>query len=324
MEVILLQRVAKLGQMGRGRDRQGRLRPQLSVAAEKGPARQRRQREELRGPQGPARGAQNLETKKRGRSAGRPSSTGSATSSSARPPTRARSTGRSRRVTRPRRRPRRGINLVDRRQVLMTKPIKELGLHAVQVPVLHPEVEVEIVLNVRPLRRGGRTSGLRQDHPGAGRRGRGRRGFRDRRTVRRHRRRPERTTRVASDRSDGRRPAKAEIRHLARLSGRIPRGAAYLFRGDHLTEDPDHAPHLAPDHETFPHPRRPRPAGRAGRRGALARWRAEPHQRGARLCRTDPRPGTDHRPRPRDVDRGRGACLALGRRRAAGPGRLTS
>jgi len=36
---------------------------------------------------------------------------------------------------------------VDRRQVLMTKPIKELGLHAVQV-VLHPEVEVEIVLNV--------------------------------------------------------------------------------------------------------------------------------------------------------------------------------
>jgi large subunit ribosomal protein L9 len=36
---------------------------------------------------------------------------------------------------------------VDRRQVLMQRPIKELGLHAVQV-VLHPEVEVEIVLNV--------------------------------------------------------------------------------------------------------------------------------------------------------------------------------
>ncbi|MBF9060032.1 50S ribosomal protein L9 [Rhodobacterales bacterium HKCCSP123] len=36
---------------------------------------------------------------------------------------------------------------VDRKQVQMTKPIKELGLHAVQV-VLHPEVEVEIVLNV--------------------------------------------------------------------------------------------------------------------------------------------------------------------------------
>jgi large subunit ribosomal protein L9 len=36
---------------------------------------------------------------------------------------------------------------VDRKQVQLTKPIKELGLHAVQV-VLHPEVEVEIVLNV--------------------------------------------------------------------------------------------------------------------------------------------------------------------------------
>ncbi len=36
---------------------------------------------------------------------------------------------------------------VDRKQVQMQRPIKELGLHAVQV-VLHPEVEVEIVLNV--------------------------------------------------------------------------------------------------------------------------------------------------------------------------------
>jgi large subunit ribosomal protein L9 len=36
---------------------------------------------------------------------------------------------------------------VDRRQVQMNRPIKELGLHAVQI-VLHPEVEVEIVLNV--------------------------------------------------------------------------------------------------------------------------------------------------------------------------------
>jgi large subunit ribosomal protein L9 len=36
---------------------------------------------------------------------------------------------------------------VDRRQVQMTRPIKELGLHEVLV-VLHPEVEVTIVLNV--------------------------------------------------------------------------------------------------------------------------------------------------------------------------------
>jgi large subunit ribosomal protein L9 len=36
---------------------------------------------------------------------------------------------------------------LDRRQVVMTKPIKDLGLHGVQV-TLHPEVEVEIQLNV--------------------------------------------------------------------------------------------------------------------------------------------------------------------------------
>ena len=36
---------------------------------------------------------------------------------------------------------------VDRKQVQMSKPIKELGLHSVLI-VLHPEVEVEIVLNV--------------------------------------------------------------------------------------------------------------------------------------------------------------------------------
>lgn len=36
---------------------------------------------------------------------------------------------------------------VDRKQVLITRPIKELGLHEVSV-VLHPEVTVEIQLNV--------------------------------------------------------------------------------------------------------------------------------------------------------------------------------
>jgi large subunit ribosomal protein L9 len=36
---------------------------------------------------------------------------------------------------------------VDRRQIVMPRPIKELGLHALSVS-LHPEVEVEIVLNV--------------------------------------------------------------------------------------------------------------------------------------------------------------------------------
>ena len=36
---------------------------------------------------------------------------------------------------------------IDRRQINMPRPIKELGLHALAVS-LHPEVEVEIVLNV--------------------------------------------------------------------------------------------------------------------------------------------------------------------------------
>ena len=36
---------------------------------------------------------------------------------------------------------------LDRKQVAMDRPIKELGLHALKV-ALHPEVEVEIVLNV--------------------------------------------------------------------------------------------------------------------------------------------------------------------------------
>ncbi|MDO5658373.1 MAG: 50S ribosomal protein L9 [Paracoccus sp. (in: a-proteobacteria)] len=36
---------------------------------------------------------------------------------------------------------------VDRKQIILGAPIKELGLHNVQV-VLHPEVEAEIVLNV--------------------------------------------------------------------------------------------------------------------------------------------------------------------------------
>jgi large subunit ribosomal protein L9 len=36
---------------------------------------------------------------------------------------------------------------IDRRQINMLRPIKELGLHALGV-TLHPEVEVEIVLNI--------------------------------------------------------------------------------------------------------------------------------------------------------------------------------
>ncbi|MFM1815817.1 MAG: hypothetical protein RLZ98_2512 [Pseudomonadota bacterium] len=35
---------------------------------------------------------------------------------------------------------------IDRRQVVLTKPIKELGVHAVHLS-LHPEVEVEVMIN---------------------------------------------------------------------------------------------------------------------------------------------------------------------------------
>jgi large subunit ribosomal protein L9 len=62
MEVILLERVAKLGQMGEV-VRQGRLRPQLPSAAEEGDARQRGQHQGVRGRKAQLE-ARNLETKK--------------------------------------------------------------------------------------------------------------------------------------------------------------------------------------------------------------------------------------------------------------------
>jgi large subunit ribosomal protein L9 len=43
-------------------------------------------------------------------------------------------------------RPKNGFSL-DRKQVALSRPIKELGLHTVHVN-LHPEVDVDIVLNV--------------------------------------------------------------------------------------------------------------------------------------------------------------------------------
>jgi large subunit ribosomal protein L9 len=43
--------------------------------------------------------------------------------------------------------PPRRASAVDRKQVALSRPIKELGLHTVHV-TLHPEVDVDIVLNV--------------------------------------------------------------------------------------------------------------------------------------------------------------------------------
>jgi large subunit ribosomal protein L9 len=65
---------------------------------------------------------------------------------------------------------------LDRKQVALSRPIKELGLHTVHVN-LHPEVEVDIVLNVARSPEEAELAGLGQVDPGTGRRGRGRREF---------------------------------------------------------------------------------------------------------------------------------------------------
>ena len=80
-------------------------------------------------------------------------------------------------------------------------------------------------------------------------------------------------------------------------------------------------PTFAPDHETFPHLAALAPPAAQGRRGALARWRRRPQTSVApafaekappqlKRGETDPAPEMSTWPR---------ACLALGRRRAAGP-----
>ena len=43
--------------------------------------------------------------------------------------------------------PRQRLGTVDRKQIVLDRPIKDLGLHTVTV-VLHPEVEVRITMNV--------------------------------------------------------------------------------------------------------------------------------------------------------------------------------
>ena len=80
MQVILLERVAKLGQMGEVVDGQGRLRPQLPAAAGQGAARQRRQHQASFEDQKAQLEARNLETRKEAESAGRRSSTASSSS----------------------------------------------------------------------------------------------------------------------------------------------------------------------------------------------------------------------------------------------------
>ncbi len=101
---------------------------------------------------------------------------------------------------------------IDRRQLVLNAPIKELGLHRIVV-ALHPEVEATITINVarsdeeavmqrgppsggrgddhdqrRAQRRGSGDAGLGQDDPGTSGRGRCRGRVRHRGALRRHRR----------------------------------------------------------------------------------------------------------------------------------------
>ncbi len=79
---------------------------------------------------------------------------------------------------------------INKNQIHIASPIKALGLSEVQV-MLHPEVTAKVTVNVAPLRRGSRASGPRRggQHPRGDQprrsRPRGRRGARGRRPERR-------------------------------------------------------------------------------------------------------------------------------------------
>ena len=145
MEVILLERVAKLGQMGETvRVKDGYARNFL-LARQQGAARHRGQQEAVRGPEGAARGAQRR----------RP----------ARMPKASLPTLEGQTVTIIRQAGETGYLYgsvatrdvaealtaagfsTHRNQVVMTQPIKTLGLHTLPIQ-LHPEIEVPVTINV--------------------------------------------------------------------------------------------------------------------------------------------------------------------------------
>ena len=145
MEVILLERVGKLGHMGdtvRVKDGYAR---NFLLAARQGVARHRGQQEEVRKPARRPRSAQPRD-EARGAATSPRRSTARASSSSARRARPASSTARFRRATSPRRSPPRGFP-VHRNQVALLHPIKTLGLHKTPIH-LHPEVEAFVTINV--------------------------------------------------------------------------------------------------------------------------------------------------------------------------------
>ena len=145
VELILLQRVEKLGQMGERGEGEARLRPQLPAAAEEGDPRQQGQPRALRDRSAPS------SRRRTSSAARRPSASPSASaacrsSSSARP---AKSGSLYGSVS--------GRDIADaatdagltinRQQVVLEHPIKTLGLTKVRV-VLHPEVSIPVTVNV--------------------------------------------------------------------------------------------------------------------------------------------------------------------------------
>ena len=127
MQVILLERIGRLGQMGDVVARQGRLRPQFSPAPGQGAARHQGQPQALRNGAGAARGAQSR-AQAGSRGGRRQARRAKSSSSSARPARPVSSTARS---------PTRDIVdavteggfSVERRQVVLDQPIKTIGLH---------------------------------------------------------------------------------------------------------------------------------------------------------------------------------------------------
>ena len=189
MQVVLLERVAKLGQMGEVVQRPRRLRPQLPAAAGQGAARHRGQPQALRDRARPARGPQPRaeEGGREGRrQARRPDLRGD--------PLRLRRRRALRLGHHPRHRRRGDRGRLQRSTAARwCSTSRSRSSACTRSPSsLHPEVEATITHQRRPQPGGGRAPGLRQDHPGAAGRGRGRRRVRHPGALRRHRRRRRR------------------------------------------------------------------------------------------------------------------------------------
>ena len=145
MEVILLERVGKLGHMGdtvRVKDGYARnfLLPRGKAlrATEANKKKFESQRADLE--------ARNRELKREGGDVAAQARRARASSSSARPARPASSTARCRRATSPKRSAR-AASPIHRNQVVLLQPIKNLGLHRTPIHP-HPEVEAIVTINV--------------------------------------------------------------------------------------------------------------------------------------------------------------------------------